>query len=506
MTNVYEDYNQFRRLHPLTLLYGLIRNSPYIAITLYLGLVQRQTEEIIYILLFIVMGMIIIPGQILRWYYFSFMITEKEITIKSGILSRKQRVIPIERVQNVNVKQDILQRLFGIAKVQIETAGDISAEGSLEFVKLQDADEINRIIRVYQKRILTDDTKPVDTYEIIGKSKSETYNSTESGEELFRMTNKDVITYGMVRLRPLFLVYGIWAMSFITQFKYLNDLVFGYIDETIESFGDLPTEYMVGLALAFLLFSVLISWIVDIIWTFAQFYGFKLVRDGNKLFESYGLLSKVSATIPLKKLQQITISTNPVKKKFNFYTMALQTAGFDIYKKITQSGVPLAKKEVLMEIAKKIYPVLIPDEFKSISRKAIRRAFVRYLILMILPSVAIYYAFGWYVLIGLILIPAFYYAALLRWQYRGYYISDDLVFVKQGFWNQKLNIIPIEKIQTLHLTSTFFQRRLGLSSVLVDTASSFNISDAKIPDIDSEDAELILEELNRAFIESGRKK
>lgn len=502
MNDIYEEYNNYRRLHPLTLLYGLLRNLPVIAITLYFAL-QGDTEEIIYILIFIITGMFVIPGHILRWYYFSFLINEKEIIIKSGVFSRQTRNIPIERVQNVNVRQDVLQRIFGIAKIQIETAGDISSEGTLEYVKLKDADEINRIIRTYQKKLSSRDTLETESESSSEESKksdsSETFNPSEGGDVLFEMSRKDVLVYGMVRLRPLFLVYGIWAMSYITQFQYLNDLVFGYLDETMESFVDLPIYYLVLLVVAFALFSILISWIIDIVWTFAQFYGFRLIKDGNKLFESYGLLSKISSTIPLKKLQQITISTNPVKKKFDFYSMSLQTAGFDVYQKKANSGVPLAKKLQLSEITSKIFPVEIPESFNSISEKAIRRAFIRYLILLTFPIVAGYFFVEWYTALGLLLAPLAYYFAYLRWKFRGYHIAKDLIFIKQGFWIQKVSIIPLIKIQTLHIKESFFQRKLGLATLFVDTASSFNINDAIIPDIDSSDAKHILDHLNREF-------
>ncbi|MDX9791522.1 MAG: PH domain-containing protein, partial [Candidatus Kapabacteria bacterium] len=276
MTELYEDYNQFRRLHPLTLLYGLFRNLPYILITLYLGLVQKQTEELFYIFMLIFLGMVIIPGHILRWYYFSYMIGENEIIIRSGVFARKTRNIPIKRVQNINVKQDVLQRILGIARVQIETAGDISSEGSLDFVKLNEADEINKVIRLHKQKIIEKDND-IENIESNSDtvSRSETFNPTLSGDTLFSMSGKDVLVYGMVRLRPLFLIYGAWAASFLTQFKYVSNIVSGYIEETVDSFADLPIELLLPLSVAFLILTVVMSWIVDIVWTFLQYYGFK---------------------------------------------------------------------------------------------------------------------------------------------------------------------------------------------------------------------------------------
>ena len=504
MNDDYEEYSHFRRLHPLTLLYRLIRNIPAIAIPVYFGIVQSRMEDLIYILIFIFLGMFLLPSILLGWYYFSFMISESEIIIRSGIFARKQRNIPLERVQNINVKQDMIQRILGIARIQIETAGDVTSEGVLEFVKLKDADEINRIIRVYQKKIkspgeVKENDSELSKDEVISSFKSETYNPSETGEVLIEMTNRDVLTYGMIRLRPLFLIYGFWAMSFIGQYQYLNDMIFGYLDETMESVSVLPFYYLVPMILVFVISSILLSWIIDIIWTFAHYYGYRLIRDGNKLFASYGLISKYSVTIPLKKLQQITISTNPVKKKFNFYTMTLQTAGFDLSKKSVPAAIPLAKKEILEAIIGKIYPVLIPDDFKSISKKSIRRAFIRYMVLLLPVFAGLYFVFDIYILVGLVVLPGLYYAAFLRWQFRGYTIREGLIFVKQGFWIQKINIIPVGKIQTLHVRETFFQRRLGLATVYIDTASSFNLNDAAIPDIDTDIAIEIMDDLNNAF-------
>ncbi len=505
MNHILYDYNNFNRLHPLTWVYNFFKNLPYFAITLYLGLYQNQREELIYILITIILGIFIIPGNILKWYYFTFMISENEIILKSGVLSRKQRNIPIERIQNVNVKQDILQRILGIAKVEIETAGDIHTEAALEFVKLKEADEINRIIRLYQKNLSKNEQ--IQNQEIsqnFEEIKSETFQTSDKSNIIFELSNKDLILFGMIRLRPLFLVYGIWAMSFLSQFQNLFMQLSNYLESTVNNFSHIPIYYLIGLFLVFLLFSFIISWLIDILWTFAQFYGFKLMKDGNKLFSSYGLLSKYSVTIPLKKLQQISIQTNPIKKKLDFYSMTLYTAGYDLTYNKSPIAIPLAKMELLKKTSQDIFPIDIPKDFERISEKSIRRIFIR-LLIQFTPFVLLSYFFiNFYVLFFLALMPLFYYIAYLRWKNRSYSIQSDIIFIKQGIWYQKINIIPIKKIQTLHISETFFQRRLFLSTIHIDTAASQNISDALIPDIDSETAKIILKNINDKFKSSNK--
>jgi putative membrane protein len=100
-----------------------------------------------------------------------------------------------------------------------------------------------------------------------------------------------------------------------------------------------------------------------------------------------------------------------------------------------------------------------------------------------------------------VLIPIIGFGAFIRYQYRGYHVADNQIIVKQGFWFQKISIIPIEKIQTLHKRSSYFQRRLGLATVEIDTAATIYGNDASIIDIDDDVATNIFEELNRLFIE-----
>lgn len=54
---------------------------------------------------------------------FSYEISNKFIVIRSGILSRTKTTIPFSRIQNVNIHQGILDRIYNIYTVSIETAG-----------------------------------------------------------------------------------------------------------------------------------------------------------------------------------------------------------------------------------------------------------------------------------------------------------------------------------------------------------------------------------------------
>jgi len=59
---------------------------------------------------------------ILKRANFHYSIEEKFLTLKQGILSKQQRYIPYGVIQNLFIKQDLFDRIFGLASLTIENA------------------------------------------------------------------------------------------------------------------------------------------------------------------------------------------------------------------------------------------------------------------------------------------------------------------------------------------------------------------------------------------------
>lgn len=502
MTTPYDAYIEPRRLHPLTIFYNLLTNLPGLAIAYYFVIVNKQSDQLFFLIITLIGLLLIVPASTLNYIFFTYQITPRELIIRSGIFAKKQRNIPLERIQNINVNQNFLQRIFGLVKVSIETAGDIATEGALQYVSVKDSNDISDIIRNYKFRLQKSQSEENAGSSVLEKAETDIATDTLSrkfnNNVIFELSWRNLLFYGMVRLRPLALVVGMWIIGMFSQFGLWEDVVEDFINNLANSIGDVDVFTMILLILSFVFLSALLSWILDIIWTINEYYKFKLANEEGKLITSYGLFNKVKVTIPLKKLQQITILTNPVKQMFNFYTMTLQTAGFGTKTGTNQSVVPLAKRDELIELSQRIYDFDLPQKFRSISRKSIRRAFIRYFIsvsILITPGIIAVPELAW----SAFGIPLLYYAAYLRWLYRGYHIHNNYLIIKEGFWLRKIIILPLKKLQTLHLQETFFQRRLGLATLYIDNASSAGIADAKIIDIDATDAKEIYDEIYDNF-------
>ena len=125
-----------RRLHPLTLLQRLVVSLPGLLILLLPFLRSPDRDAWLSLFSAVVYGMVALPLLALQYLRFRYWITPKEIVIQSGVTTRRTRSIPIERIQNIEIEQRLLPRLFGAAKVKLETAGSATTEGVLDLVSL----------------------------------------------------------------------------------------------------------------------------------------------------------------------------------------------------------------------------------------------------------------------------------------------------------------------------------------------------------------------------------
>lgn len=55
---------------------------------------------------------------------YTYDLSEQELKIRYGVLSRREFLVPLQRIQNVRLDQDFISRRFGLAQLTIQTAGE----------------------------------------------------------------------------------------------------------------------------------------------------------------------------------------------------------------------------------------------------------------------------------------------------------------------------------------------------------------------------------------------
>ena len=155
---------------------------------------------------------------------------------------------------------------------------------------------------------------------------------------------------------------------------------------------------MLGAFVALLGFMRLLS----MAWAVIRLYGFTITRIGDDLRTEYGLLTRVVATIPIKRIQTLTIREGPLHRLFGRASVRVDTAGGDhneaggsqrewLAPIIAQSDLPRFLHEVLPEVD------LTAVEWRGVAPRAIRRAFLEWLV--VAAFIAIPLAF-WPTLVG----------------------------------------------------------------------------------------------------------
>ena len=81
----------------------------------------------------IIAGLTLVIGY-LRRVSTKYLITTQRLRINRGIVSKKVQETRLERVQNVNYEQGVLDRLLGVGTVDFDTAGTDDAEFRFEWV------------------------------------------------------------------------------------------------------------------------------------------------------------------------------------------------------------------------------------------------------------------------------------------------------------------------------------------------------------------------------------
>ena len=83
----------------------------------------------------------------LRSWCTSYVITATEVRVAAGVLSRRIDVVPYRRITNAAARQAPLERILGLANLEINTAGSSAAEACFQRITLEDARTAGAIIR-----------------------------------------------------------------------------------------------------------------------------------------------------------------------------------------------------------------------------------------------------------------------------------------------------------------------------------------------------------------------
>jgi putative membrane protein len=264
---------------------------------------------------------------------------------------------------------------------------------------------------------------------------------------------------------------------------------------------------LVGIAIiiALVLFFLLTVRVISMIWALVRLYDFRLTRVGEDLRTEYGLFTRVAATVPIRRIQAITISAGPVHRLLKRTTVRVATAGGAGNQRaanVREWLAPLIGVEALPHLLQQVVPGfdLSAVAWQPVHPRAFARAIKPPLIFCALVSTAATLAIGW-AAIGLFVFMLLWSVVSTR-QYvahLGWANDDDVVMMRSGWIVQQINLARINKIQAVALHESPFDRRAAMARVRVDTAGAGELSHrVSIPYLDISIARALSDRLSAA--------
>ncbi len=97
---------------------------------------------------FVAMVIVIALGatvlSVVSWYNTGYQVVGRELRIHEGLLWRRTRAIPLERLQAVEVVRPLLAQLTGLAELRLEVVGGGKTEAPLAFLGVAEASALRR--------------------------------------------------------------------------------------------------------------------------------------------------------------------------------------------------------------------------------------------------------------------------------------------------------------------------------------------------------------------------
>jgi putative membrane protein len=477
-----------RRLHPLSVLFGLLaslRSFALPALFVVLGAGSRGWGGgwELWALPFIVPSALL---ALFRYLTLRYRFDDHELVIRSGVLFRSERHVPYARIQNLDGVQNVLHRMLGMVEVRVETGGGQEPEATLRVLSLAALEEVRR--RVAGGRA----GAPDGTEDSAGA-----VEAAGAGRVLFALPLPEVLLCGLIEGRGS-LVLGaafglLWEVGLVDRLsdRWLGETVSGRglfraLFAELTGAGGLPVARLLQVA-ALIAGILLVLRLASVAWALVRLYGFRLTRTGDDLQLELGLFTRVTATIPLRRIQTVTVSESPFHRLFGRVSVRVETAGGGSGKSDGGGEGAASQREWLAPLLpKSALPVLLAELLPEVDLKAPDwqsappRAFRRELKGWLLTAVVLTLPFlvlRWGAVVALVPLLAWAVAATRGTLANlGWAVTDTAVLARSGWLWRRTRLVRFSKIQAVALHESPFDRRAAMARLRVDTAGAGEMS------------------------------
>lgn len=470
---------QYHRLHVATVLLQVLANARALLAMLAVFIFSYFTNgpragrsDLIMNSIGIGFAVLAVIPALFRYFTVRYTIADGAFVLRSGLVFRQVRTIPLERIQNINLKRNVIQRLLRVATLQIETASGAGAEAELAVVGDAEAERLAEALQgVVAARI----------------------SPEEDRDLVYSATPSQLFVAGATQNRA-----GHIVLFFLGLLQYVDDFARSvyrqfsrFSDPVIHNMTSVNSIVVIGTVALILL--LIVGWIFSVVGSFVADWNFTLRADRGLLRLRHGMFTQLESALPARRVQALRFDAPILQRRLGYCQIYAESAGSYQDKAAGGSAklCPLLERVDAQTLGRLVFPTLAMDEvaWRQVSPMTMRRGFFRSMLVwaFFLGAGAV----GWNSWLWLALLPAALHAQWLgRWRYRilGYAHEDGFLYVRQGVWRRRLVAVPEDRIQAATVTQNPFQRRWGLADLNVVTAGATHHAKVEVVDLPTEEA------------------
>jgi putative membrane protein len=396
-----------RRLHPLSpLLHGAKSIAVVVAALSWNTLREVGLERFALVVTLLALGAVVL--SVVNWLTTGYHVVGRELRISDGLFWRRNRAIPLERLQAVELRRPLLAQLTGLAELRLEVVGGSKTEAPLAYLTVRDAAALRERLLALAGRTTSEAAQP-----------DAGPQAAPAGLErpLVRVSNRDLVTSQLLTPQAFFLPVAITFV--VIQFVLEAQWTFIGIASTITA--------MAG---------VLLHPARRIL----QDWDFRLARDpGGRLAVRYGLLETRSQVVPLHRVQSVGLTWPLLWRGQRWLHLRLDIAGY-----AGEHGSDSKQSDRLLPVgdfgtARALVWDVLPGVDLSTLATSPPPARARWL-----------------------------HPFALR--YMGVGLTPEVFVSRWGLLSREMNLVPYARLQSVRVVQGPLQRLLGLATVYADTA------------------------------------
>jgi putative membrane protein len=432
-------------------------------------------------------ALVLLAWSTIEWLRRTYELEGGALRLEEGVLARKLRAVPFDRIQQVELVRKPLHRLLGVATLRVETAGGgTAAEVDLDVVTLEEARALRASLLRAKAQVTGPPAGPAGALggqAAGGRAAAEAAAEAEAPRAervLLRLGLGQVMLAGITGSRAAAALVVLGPISQATDwFPGLSDWFFARFDPEAVA----PTTPAAFAAVAVL---GVIVWLgLAAASSIVTDYGFTLARAGNDLVVRRGLLERREAVLPLARLQVVRIEESLLRRALGLASIRIQSAGRTGGSDQTASrlAIPILQRVQVNRVLEELLPgaapvprLLLPPP--AARRRAVIRSVVTATVVMAAVALPLWRLTSLGVLavpavLAVLAVPVLAVAVVLglaAYRNLGHATREGFLYARVGVAIRVTTAVPVAKAQSGSVRSSPFQRRAGLATLHVDIA------------------------------------